>query len=162
MSIRYKIFGVFSILIVLACGLAYYGIRGISTSGDLVVRLYDGPLMGINHARSAHASLNEARFIMQRGLIEGASSETVAKFEKMRSSIFEDLKVVQDRVQSANAKAALGQAESRIRAWSDEGLKILKPAPSGQTEIATNFSLAQKGDEAIAALDDLVEIVAAF
>ena len=39
MSIRYKIFGVFSILIVLACGLAFYGIRGISSSGDLVVRL---------------------------------------------------------------------------------------------------------------------------
>ena len=74
MSIRYKIFGVFSIVIVLACGLAYYGIRGISTSGDLVVRLYDGPLMGINHARSAHASLNEARLIMQRGLVEGASA----------------------------------------------------------------------------------------
>ena len=162
MSIRYKIFGVFSILIVLACGLAYYGIRGISTSGDLVVRLYDGPLMGINHARSAHASLNEARFIMQRGLVEGASSDTVAKFEKVRSSIFEDLKVVQDRVQSPNAKAALMQAESRIRTWSDEGLKILKPTPGGQTEIATNYSLAQKGDEAIAALDDLVEIVAAF
>jgi methyl-accepting chemotaxis protein len=31
MSIRYKIFGVFSILIVLACGLAFYGIRGISS-----------------------------------------------------------------------------------------------------------------------------------
>ena len=162
MSIRYKIFGVFSILIVLACGLAYYGIRGISTSGDLVVRLYDGPLMGINHARSAHASLNEARFIMQRGLVEGASSDTVGRFEKIRNNIFEDLKVVQDRVQSANAKTALTQAENRIRTWSDEGLKILKPTPSGQTEIATNFSLAQKGDEAIAALDDLVEIVAAF
>ena len=162
MSIRYKIFGVFSILIVLACGLAYYGIRGISTSGDLVVRLYDGPLMGINHARSAHASLNEARFIMQRGLVEGASSDTVARFEKIRGNIFEDLKIVGDRVQSANAKVALAQAESRVRTWSDDGLKILKPAAGGLTEIPTTFSLAQKGDEAVAALDDLVEIVAAF
>ena len=55
MSIRYKIFGAFSLVILLACGIAFYGIRGISTTGDLVVRLYDGPLMGINHARSAHA-----------------------------------------------------------------------------------------------------------
>src|SRR5947209_4904110 len=162
MSIRYKIFGVFSILIVLACGLAYYGIRGITSSGDLVVRLYDGPLMGINHARSAHASLNEARLIMQRGLVDGASGDTVGRFEKVRSSVLEDLKVVQDRVQSPNAKAALAEAESRIRTWSDDGLKILKPAPAGQTEIPTTFALAQKGEEAIAALDDLVEIVAAF
>ena len=162
MSIRYKIFGVFSILIVLACGLAFYGIRGISTSGDLVVRLYDGPLMGINHARSAHASFNEARLMMQRGLIEGAPVETVARFEKLLGSIFEDLKIVRERVQSPNAKAALEQAEGRIRAWSNDGLKILKPAPGGLTEIPTQFSLAQKGDEAVAALDDLVETVAAF
>ena len=63
MSIRYKIFGAFSVVILLACGLAFYGIRGISTAGDQVVRLYDGPLMGINHARSAHAGLNEARLV---------------------------------------------------------------------------------------------------
>ena len=66
MSIRYKIFGAFILVIALACGLAFYGMRGISSSGDLVVQLYDGPLMGINHARSAHAALNEARLIMQR------------------------------------------------------------------------------------------------
>jgi len=162
MSIRYKIFGVFSILIVLACGLAFYGIRGISTSGDLVVRLYDGPLMGINHARAAHASLNEARLMMQRGLTEGAQAETVARFEKLLGSIFEDLKVVRERVQSSGAKTALEQTEGRIRAWSNDGLKILKPTSGGLTEIPTQFSLAQKGDEAVAALDDLVEIVAAF
>jgi methyl-accepting chemotaxis protein len=162
MSIRYKIFGVFSILIVLACGLAFYGIRGISGSGDLVVRLYDGPLMGINHARSAHASLNEARLMMERGLVEGAPAAMVARFEKLVGSIFEDLKVVRERVQSPNAKTSLAQAEGRIKAWSDQGLKILKPVAGGQTEIPTQFALAQKGDEAIAAVDDLVENVAAF
>ena len=75
MSIRYKIFGAFSVVILLACGLAFYGIRGISTAGDQVVRLYDGPLMGINHARSAHAGLNDARLIMQRSLTDGTTGE---------------------------------------------------------------------------------------
>src|ERR1700724_2013227 len=56
MSIRYKFFCAFSVVIAFACGLAFYGMRGISTSGDLVVRLYDGPLMGINHSRSAHVA----------------------------------------------------------------------------------------------------------
>ena len=97
MSIRYKIFGAFSVVILLACGLAFYGIRGISTAGDQVVRLYDGPLMGINHARSAHAGLNEARLIMQRSLIDGATSDAVARFEKLVRNIFEDLSVVRDR-----------------------------------------------------------------
>jgi methyl-accepting chemotaxis protein len=118
MSIRYKIFGAFSVVILLACGLAFYGIRGISTSGDLVVRLYDGPLMGINHARSAHAGLSEARLIMQRSLSEGATRDAVAKFEKLIGNVFEDLQVVRDRVQSANVSAAREKAESKLRDWS--------------------------------------------
>ena len=162
MSIRYKIFGAFSVVILLACGLAFYGIRGISTSGDLVVRLYDGPLMGINHARSAHAGLNEARLVMQRSLTDGATSEAVARFEKLVRNISEDLNVVRDRVQSATVKAAREKAEASLRGWSDAALKILKPAPGGLTEIPTTFSLTRQGDEAIAALDDLVELVAAY
>ena len=67
MSIRLRILAVLSVMLALACGLAVYGIRGITSSGDLVVRLYDGPLMGINHARSAHAALNEARLVLQQG-----------------------------------------------------------------------------------------------
>ena len=162
MSIRYKIFGAFSVVILLACGLAFYGIRGISTAGDQVVRLYDGPLMGINHARSAHAGLNEARLIMQRSLTDGATSEAVARFEKLVRNISEDLSVVRDRVQSANVRTAREKAEARLRGWSDAGLKILKPVPGGLTEIPTTFALTQQGDEAVAALDDLVELVAAY
>src|SRR4029079_14820984 len=98
MSIRYKFFGAFSIVIALACGLAFYGIRGISKSGDLVVRLYDGPLMAINHARSAHAALNEARLLMRRNLsVNGSDGAAVAKLEKLLVDIKEDLKVVRTR-----------------------------------------------------------------
>ena len=114
MSIRYKIFGAFSVVILLACGLAFYGIRGISTSGDLVVRLYDGPLMGINHARSAHAGLNEARLIMQRSLIDGATSEAVARFEKLVRNIGEDLSVVRDTGPECERQGRAGEGRSRF------------------------------------------------
>ena len=162
MSIRYKIFGAFSVVLMLACGIAYYGIRGISSTGDLVVRLYDGPLMAINHARSAHAALNEARLIQQQNLSGSASPGSVAKFEKRIANIFEDLNVVRDRVHSQGVGAAREKAESSIRAWSDAVLKILKPAPGGITEIPTTFAIAQQGDHAVAAVDDLVEMVAAY
>src|SRR5947199_272856 len=149
MSIRYKLFGAFSVMIALACGLAFYGIRGISTSGDLVVRLYDGPLMGINHARSAHAALNEARLIMLRSLTEGPTSEGVVKFEKLVSGLFEDLSVVRDRVQSPTVAAAQEKGESRVREWSSAGLKLLKPAPGGVTALPVTFALMQQGDAAV-------------
>jgi methyl-accepting chemotaxis protein len=162
MSIRYKIFGAFSVVVLLACGIAFYGIRGISETGDLVVRLYDGPLMGINHARSAHAALNEARLIQQQGLAKGATSAAVARFEKLVGGVFEDLNVVRDRIRSQSVSAAREKAESRVRDWSGAVLKILKPPSGGVTEIPTSFVIAQKGDEAIAAVDDLVEMVAAY
>jgi methyl-accepting chemotaxis protein len=162
MSIRYKFFCAFSVVIALACGLAFYGMRGISTSGDLVVRLYDGPLMGINHARSAHASLNGARLLMQAGLNAGAPVETVEKIEKLVAGITDDLKVVRDRVRTKNVITALEQAETRLRDWSETGLKILKPQAGGLTVLPMPFSVAKKGDAAEAAVDDLVEMVAAY
>src|SRR3954468_8733824 len=106
MSIRYKIFGVFSILIVLACGLAFYGIRGISTAGDLVVRLYDGPLMGINHARSAHAALNEARLVIHRSRSDASPPETLARFKTLLADIAADLRIVRERISNQDVIAA--------------------------------------------------------
>ena len=51
MSIRYKFFLAFSVLVGLACALAFFWYSGgIAASGDLVLRLNDGPLTGINHA----------------------------------------------------------------------------------------------------------------
>ena len=162
MSIRYKFFCAFSVVIALACGLAFYGMRGISTSGDLVVRLYDGPLMGINHARSAHAALNAARLLMQSGLSDGATKEAVGKFEKLMTGIADDLKVVRDRVKTKDVTTALERAETAVREWSDTGLKILKPQTGGVTALPLLATVARTGDAAIAAVDDLVEMVAAY
>jgi hypothetical protein len=49
-----------------------------------------------------------------------------------------------------------------VRDWSSAGLKILKQQAGGLTEIPTTFVVAQRGAETIAAVDDLVEMVAAY
>jgi diguanylate cyclase (GGDEF)-like protein len=162
MSIRYKFFGAFSIVVALAIGLACYGFRSISTTGDLVVHLYDGPLMGINHARSAHAALNEARLLMQRSLTGGASRETIAQFKKRLDDVAGDLRIVRERVKNKDVIAALVRAEGELRDWSDAGLQILDPPAGGLTAVPAAYSVAQKSERAIAALDDLVETVAAY
>ncbi len=162
MSIRIKIFGVLSVILALACGLVFYGIHCISATGSLVVQLYDGPLMGINHARAAHAELNEARLILQQGQSVEASSEAAAKFEKLVKGIFEDLGVVRDRIQAANMRPAQEKAEGKVREWSNAAVKILKPVPGGLTELPATFTVAKLGQEAAAAVDDLVEMVAAY
>jgi methyl-accepting chemotaxis protein len=162
MSIRIKVLGVLSLILALACGLAFYGIRGISTTGNLVVQLYDGPLMGINHARSAHAELNQALLILQQGQSVEASTEVAAKFEKVVRGIFEDLGIVRDRIRVANMRLAQDSAETKVREWSSTAVKILKPPQGGLTELPTTFTVMKLGQEAVAAVDDLVEMVAAY
>jgi methyl-accepting chemotaxis protein len=162
MSIRYKLFGIFCIVTSLTCGLAFYGIRGISTSGDLVIHLYDGPLMGINYARSAHAAMNEARLLVHRSINEGATREMLVKLEKLITGISDDLKVVRERVVSSDVAAALDNSEKHFRGWAEAEMKILRPPPAGLTELPATFAITQKADEAAAALDDLVEVVAAY
>jgi methyl-accepting chemotaxis protein len=149
-------------MLALACGLAFYAILAIDSAGQLVVRLYDGPLMGINHARSAHAALNEARLILQQGQSVGASTESLAKFEKLARAISEDLAVVRDRIQAANVNTVREKAEGRVREWSNAALKILKPTPGGLTEVPASFAVKKLGDDAVASVDDLVEMVAAY
>jgi methyl-accepting chemotaxis protein len=161
MSIRLKVFVAFSIVIMLACGVAVLGTQSMSNVGELVVRLYDGPLMGINHARSAHAGLNEARLVLRRGIVEEAAGEVGPRFEKLIADVLEDLRVVRERVQVPGVSDARARAEGKVRDWSTAALKLLKPA-EGVTEIPAAFAIAQQGDDAVTAIDELVEVVAAY
>src|SRR5437763_3614106 len=155
MSIRYKSFGAFSVMIAIACGLAFYGIRGISTSGDLVGRLYDGPLMAINHARSAHAALNDARLLMQRGLSGSEPEQTVGKLEKLLADVEDDLGVVRVRADNKDVATALERAETSFRDWSKAGLMIIKPAATGHTALPLTFSVVHAS--ALARMEVTVE-----
>ena len=162
MSIRYKFFLAFSVLVALGCFLAFVGYRGIAASGDLVVRLYDGPLMGINHARAAHAELNDARLLLRRGPGDGVDGEALPKFQKLVAGIAWDLRIVRERIRDRDVLSALTKAEDRIRDWSDAGFSSLEPSADGLAMVPASFSVAQKGDDAGAALDSLVGTVAAY
>jgi diguanylate cyclase (GGDEF)-like protein len=162
MSIRYRFFLAFSVLAALACSLAFCGFRGIAASGDLVVRLYDGPLMGINHARSADATLNEARLLVTFDPGDDVSDQTVREFHAKLAEIAEDLKIVRERVESHDVLAALSKAEDRVRDWSEAELKLLRPPPDGLTTVPARSSVTQSGHDAAIAFDDLVETVAAY
>jgi diguanylate cyclase (GGDEF)-like protein len=162
MPIRYKFLLAFSVLAALASALAICGFRGIAASGDLVVRLYDGPLMGINHARSADATLQEARLLVKSNLVDDVQEETVAQFLKRLAEVAADLKIVREKIQDQGVRASLNKAEDRVRDWSEAKLRLLRPSPNGLTMVPARFAVAQKGIEADTALDDLVESVAAY
>ncbi len=128
-----------------------------------MVRLYDGPLMGINHARSAHAALHEAQLVLARSLSAGSTPETVSKFEALVRGSLEDLGVGAARAPAPNVMAAREKVENQLRDWS--GAALVNPrslCPAASREIPTSFLLAEKGDRLMASIDDLVELVAAY
>jgi len=68
MSIRYKLGFAFAAVLLLAGGLALYGMQTISRTGDAVIRLYDEPLVAVNRARAADANFDKARVTMGRAM----------------------------------------------------------------------------------------------
>ena len=111
----------------------------------MVVRLYDGPLMGINHARSAHAALNEARLVLAARPGRRRSSELVAQFETLVRSIFEDLNVVRERVASAEcqrrAREGREPAQGLVGCRAEDSEAVARRA----TEIPTSFVAGAAG-----------------
>jgi len=162
MSIRYKFFFAFSVIVALACALAFVGFRGVSESGDRVARLFDGPLIAIEHAQSAHVAFNEARVLIQSRGSSDALTTPSRPLAVLLTGIADDLSIVDERVKNESVASALVRAKARIHDWSEAEWSILAPPSAGLTAIPAPFAIERKGDDAVAALDDLVETVAGY
>jgi methyl-accepting chemotaxis protein len=164
MSIRYKLFLLFSIVIGLAAALATHGVRSLLVADGFVAQLYDGPLMAINHARSAHARLSEARALMQRSLTlrDAASPKAPEKLDQIIGEVTEDLKVVRERVPDNAVIEALDRSQTAVAEWLALGMTVLRPPAGGVTSLPMTSAVVGKGEIAAAAVDDLVELTAAY
>src|SRR4051794_29472914 len=113
MSIRYKLFLAFSVVLVLAAGAALYGVRAVSDAGDLVVRLYDQSFMATSHARAAQAKFNEARAAMERGLFlkEAAPQGNAALLDTLFKDFREEFKVVAERLAGSQSMETVTKAQ---------------------------------------------------
>jgi diguanylate cyclase (GGDEF)-like protein len=163
MSLRVKFGGIFALIVILAVGLAAYGIRALSTTGDLVVRLYDEPLMSISYARAASATLNNASSLMERALRLDSDQPRVSieHLAKMEADIDADLRIVRLRAHNPSVVEALEHAQASVTEWFTSGRKILSPPPDGATTLPTPAVVRRQNEKATNWLDDLVEVVAA-
>jgi diguanylate cyclase (GGDEF)-like protein len=163
MSLQAKLWVAFALIASLATGLAAYGVHALGTTRDLIVRLYDEPLMGVNYARAASATLNEARGLMAQTLLlgYGASPTTFAALQKMEDDIADDLQIVREREHDTSVTKSLGQATISIAALFSSGRTIVAPPPEGVTAVPMPSVIEWQGATAVALLDDVVESVAA-
>lgn len=163
MPIRYKLLLAFSVVLALAAGVAIYGISAISQAGSLVVRLYDGSFMATSYARAAQASFNDARAAMERALRqrEAVSTPNLARLESAFRELAENLKIVRERMADPVSEVAVKNAQALAQGWYETGLKIIKPATNGLTELPLTTTVVDEADAVSAAIDQIVETATA-
>ena len=164
MSIRYKLVLAFSLVLVLAAGVALYGIHAITQAGHMVVQLYDQSFMAASHARAAQAKFNEARAAMERGLVmrENAPPNNLATLEAAMKEVTEELKVVAQRMSGSETADAIKKAEQLAREWYQSGLQILKPPTGGVVALPATNAVLSKVDAIAEAIDTVVENASAY
>ena len=163
MPIRYKLVLAFGIVLALAAGVALYGIFAISQAGNLVVQLYDQSFMATSHARAAQARFNEARAAMERGLLmrEAAPPNNIATLEAAMKDVFEDLKIVAERMTASQSANGIVNAEKLAREWYQAGLGVLRPPAQGLVALPVATSVLKKADAVAEAIDLVVEAASA-
>ena len=163
MSLRVKFWIGFALIAGLAVSLAGYGAGALSRTGDLIVRLYDEPLVGVNYARAASATLSDARRLMDQSLPVGSgqSAAAIGSLRRMKSEIAEDLRIVRQRMNDAAVIGALDSAETSVAVWFDNCAMVLVATPGGVVALPMPALIEQQAKSANARLDDLVEQVAA-
>jgi methyl-accepting chemotaxis protein len=162
MSILYKLLAAFSSVVLLAAGLATYGIEVVSVSNSLLVRLYDGPLMAVSHARSAQLNFTEARAGIEKAMIlrEGAD---FAAIEKSMQQFASDMTVVRERMANAGSfSQGIEKVLPLAEDWHKASMSYLKPPAGGLTELPLRQVLIAKGNEVASAIDLVVENASAY
>src|SRR5215470_13734909 len=101
MSIRNKLLAAFGIVVLLGAAVAIYGNWIVGRSGDMIVKLYDGPLMAVSHARRAQLSFAQAYRAAEQSLFmqdRSSAAASSAAFEKAMEEFRADMKVVDERL----------------------------------------------------------------
>jgi methyl-accepting chemotaxis protein len=163
-SIRLKLFSAFSVVVALAVGTTYYGIRATSEAGGLVVQLYDEPFMAVSHARAAQARFGEARAAMERELLlrDTSPESDDALLETAMNDVMAELKVVSERGGKSGHAEKVAAAQRLGQMWYRSGLQIIRPPAEGLTELPLPANVMRQADAVAAAIDQVVEDASAF
>ncbi len=165
MSIRSKLLLAFGVVCLLSAGAALYSIRQVSALSSLVTQLYDGPLMAVSYARSAHVNFTQARSAVEEAIVmqEPMTAERIASIEKSMQQFVSDMAVVQERMgEAARAGDSIKKILDAANTWFRMGMAHLKPPSTGLRELAPPQAIVKEGRAVSAAIEALVENASAY
>jgi methyl-accepting chemotaxis protein len=163
MTLRFKLYLAFGVVVGLATVAALYGMWVVSETSTLVVRLYDGPMMAVGNARSAQLDFSAARAAMDRSLAlrDASAAASAAELEKHMQALAADIGVVRDRM-PADARATIDKALGLARDWHVAGAALINTPAGGLTAIPLPGTIALKATAAADALDVMAEAANAY
>ncbi len=165
MSIRLKLLLAFSVTVLLAAGVAGYGFLLISSANSLVVGLYDGPMMGVNYARSAQLDFARARRTIEKAVVlhEPVTAAELASIDGSMKQLVADIGVVKERIGSVPGfDRGLDKILPLAEDWYNNGMRYLKPPKGGVTELPLPEMVVSKGNAVGEALDLIAENAGAY
>jgi methyl-accepting chemotaxis protein len=167
MSIRTKLFAAFLFVILLAGAQGFVSTRSVESTGDLIVEMYDVPLMSVSFARSAQTQFSAAARYMSRAISLSqtfGSEADLAPIDEAYEQFTSDLEVVRERLSDSESVQLIDNILTLAQAWKASGDLVL----SGEGENAAPvtelpmLSVIEKQDAKIfAALDELIEAASA-
>src|SRR6202795_2330081 len=119
-TIRGRILVAFLIMSVITAGLGAYATMGVRNAGLLVDKTFDESLMSINYARAAATDFAAMRAAFARRWIATDSDMRAAlddEFDKLGTSLSEDLAIAAQRSQSVRATRAAESVKRAVDAW---------------------------------------------
>jgi len=164
MSIRNKLLAAFGVVILLVAAVAMYGHWIVGRSGSMVVKLYDGPLMAVSHARRAQLSFAQAYRAAEQALFmqDSASVLNSTAFEKAMEQFGEDMKVVDERLPKDSADNQVEAAVKLADEWAKMVIVRMKPPAGGALELPLVAAVQAKGQEVADLVDLVVEAASAY
>jgi methyl-accepting chemotaxis protein len=163
MTLRFKLYLAFGVVVGLAAAAALYGMWVVSGTSTLVVRLYDGPMMAVGNARSAQLDFAAARAAMDRSLAlrDGSAGGSVAELEKHMQALAADIGVVRERM-PADVRPTIDKALALARDWHAAGAALINTPAGGLTAIPMPGAIAVKAAAAADALDVMADAANAY
>ncbi len=156
MSIRLKLLLSFSVVVLLAAGVAGYGYQLITSTSALVAGLQDGPMMAANSARSAQLGFGKARRIVEKSVLlhKPASAEELAQIDDFMTMLTGNVSEVKKRLANASGfNDGIDSIMPMADDWHKAAMAFLKPAggdaskqPSPQTVIDDGNTLSDQLD----------------
>jgi hypothetical protein len=162
MTIRSKLLTACSVIVLLAVAVAVGDNKLIPDSIVLAPQHANVPLLSLSDARAAQLDLANARRAIAEGIMLGdaAPPGVMARIRDAMKQFDADLKIVRERMAGTGADDVIDKAQAAAEACFKLGMSYLEPPAAGVTELPLPIAVMGKADDAVNAVDLVVEAAA--